>query len=86
MTPSQAIAATSIRRDAAVRLDHTIARLGYYGADGWPKTNDDDLGDAVHIIQHAKWGIEAMNSPASNRFWAEQRREYNDMLMTIGRI
>jgi hypothetical protein len=27
-----------------------------------------------------------MDSPASNRFWDEQRREYNNVLMTIGCI
>jgi hypothetical protein len=76
---------THIRRNAAITLEHAIARLGYYGADGWPNCSD-DVRDAVHIIQHTKWGIEAMDSPASNRFWDAQRREYNQTLTENGII
>jgi len=65
------------RRNAAVILEHAIARLGYYGTDGWFNPNSDL--DAVHIIRQAKWSLEAMDSPASSRFWNEQRRAYDQM-------
>lgn len=83
MILGQAYLALTMRREAAVRLEHSIARLGYYGADGWPNCSD-DVREAVHIIQHAKWNLEAMNSPASNRFWDEQRRDYGRMLTEKG--
>ena len=69
--------AIEIRRDAAIRLDHAIARLGYWNYNGQCDR------DAVHLIQNAKWSLEAMDSPASNRFWSEQRQEYNAMLMEL---
>ena len=80
MTHSEAI---MIRRDAALMLEHAIARIGYYGHDGWPNVDNDNVCDAAHIMQHRKWSLEAMDSPASNRFWDEQRRDYNAMLESI---
>jgi len=73
--------AIGIRRDMSVFLDHAIARLGKY-SDGWMTCDDGDR-DAVYTIQHAKWSLEAMNAPCSNRFWDEQRREYREMLNSL---
>ena len=74
MTTSELI---ETRRQAAVTLDHAIARIGYWG------TNDKDILDAAHIIQHAKWSLEAMDSPATNRFWDEQRRMYRELVESL---
>lgn len=79
MTQGQAV---SIRRNAVVILEHAIARIGAWDAEGWLTDKCDR--DAVYLLQHAQWGLEAMDSPASNRFWDEQRREYDAMIAELG--
>ncbi len=81
MTLSQHTEAISIRRNAAVQLDHAIARLGYWNHEHYVDAVDSE---AICIIQHAKWSLEAMDSPASNRFWAGETAKYNEMLDAIG--
>lgn len=67
------------RRKAVVILEHAIARIGAYDAEGW-LTNECDH-DAVHTLRNAKWSLEAMDSPAVNRFWTQERLKYDDMVM-----
>ena len=81
MTTGQQYMALNIRRDAALKLEHAIARIGY-----WSDTPNEDVYQAAWIIQNAKWSLEAMDSPASNRFWDGQRNDYDDMLVAIGRV
>ena len=71
---------TRIRRNAAITLEHAIARLGHYDAQGWLTCPENDT-EAIHIIQNAKWTLEAMDSSASNRFWETERNKYNLMLV-----
>lgn len=70
-----------IRRQAIVTLEHAIARIGFWDAQGWLAT-DDDTREAVFTLQQAKWSLEAMDSPASfnKRFWTEERQKYDAML------
>jgi len=75
--------AIEIRRNAAVILEHAIARIGYWASDGWPNCDNDTL-KAGQLMQHVKWGIEAMDSPAVNRFWTQKRLEYEAMLVSEG--
>lgn len=69
------------RKQACTILEHAIGHIARYDSGGW-LTNDCD-GDAVYALRHALWGLEAMDSPATNRFWDEQRREYGLMLARI---
>jgi hypothetical protein len=62
------------RKQAVSVLEHAIEYLARYDKDGW-LTNDCDC-IAIYALQHAKWGLEAMDAPVTNRFWDEQRREY----------
>jgi hypothetical protein len=83
MTLTRHAEAITIRRNAAVQLDHAIARMGYWNHEFYVDAADSE---AIWIIQNAKWSIEAMDSPASNRFWDDERRKYNEILTTIGAI
>ena len=74
--------AMGIRRNAVVMLDHAIARIGQWDAQGW-LTVDDDTREAIFTLQHAKWSLEAMDSPASNRFWERQRCEYDRLVLEV---
>jgi hypothetical protein len=65
----------SVRRNSAVILEHAIARLGYWDAQGW-LTVSEEVSDAISLLQHAKWGLEAMDSPACNRYWTKLRMDY----------
>lgn len=78
LTHSERIA---IRRNAVVILQHAQARIGKWDAQGWLTGECDH--DAVFALQHAQWSLEAMDSLATNRFWNEQRREYDEMLETL---
>ena len=69
------------RKKAVQTLEHAIKHIGRWDSDGWLTADCDH--DAIHELNHAKWGLEAMDSPATNRFWDEQRREYQRMIARL---